>query len=555
MVTIETKLFLKELKKNYRYTLTNTSGRLIGMIPPQYINSLTRKLDDIDELHLTIPKYIENRITFEKEEYILYKEMLNERQILLNDEPFIIKEINDTYEDFLEITAFSKECKLKKIDIKLEECYLRLFTSNLDDNIFSLNELLIEQTGWKVGHVDDVVGYLETTQEDGTTVKEEAIRWQSSVNTNWYDYLHTTLSEQFKCFIFFDTVKKTVNFYDEKNYGERLGLYLAKDQYIDEITKKIDSNNITTRLELIGDEEMDIVGATVTGYSFLENFSYYIDKKEMSQRLIDALMLYYKMVEIRTPEWEKLRKEKEEKNNLLFDKQRDFTNIQANLIACDSMIKSYHAVKDSINEALWVTKKAEYIDKETIMKNEITRLQEEIRLLEEAMLNVTLLCKKETATDENGKLIFDQELLDELKEFVSTDTYQEDSFLRVEDFIEAGKLKLEKICKPTNSFSISVINFMARLIDNDFRKHWNGVMGLGDIIILYDKNTKHEEFIFLTEYTQSFEDNGLSLTLSNKKKSSDNARDIADLLRDAKYTARSLSAKNYLLMREKYNKL
>ena len=83
------------MKKDYSYILTNTSGKVIGMIPPQYVDSLTRKLDDIDELQLTIPKYIENRITFEKEEYFLYKEILNERVILLNNEAFIIKDIQD----------------------------------------------------------------------------------------------------------------------------------------------------------------------------------------------------------------------------------------------------------------------------------------------------------------------------------------------------------------------------------------------------------------------------------------------------------------------------
>lgn len=543
------------MKKDYSYILTNTSGKVIGMIPPQYVDFLTRKLDDIDELQLTIPKYIENRITFEKEEYFLYKEILNERVILLNNEAFIIKDIQDKGEDYLVITAFSKEIKLQKIDVKFEEAYVRLFTANLDDNIFSLNDLLYEQTGWRVGYVEENIAYTITTNEDGSINKEENIRWQDSVNTNWYDYLHKTIAEQFNAFIFFNTSNKTINLYSEKNYGERLGLYLAKDQYITEITKKTDSSDITTRLELIGDKEMDIVGATVTGYSFLENFSYYIENREMSDELIDALALYYKMVEIRTPEWNELQKVKLEKQSLLYDKQRDFTNIEANIIACDSMIKSYNAIKDSVNEALWVTKKAGYIDQETIYKNEIKKLQDEIALLDEAILNITLLCKKETATDENGKLIFTTTLLDELKEFVSTDTYQEDSFLRVEDFIEAGKLKLEKICRPTNSFSISVINFMARLLDNDFRKHWNGVIGLGDIIILYDKETKHEELIFLTEYTQDFSENELSLTLSNKKKSSDNARDIADYLRDAKYTTRSLNAKNYLLMREKYNKL
>lgn len=47
---LETNLSLKELKKDYKYTLTNTSGRLVGMIPPQYVDSLTRKLDDIFSL-------------------------------------------------------------------------------------------------------------------------------------------------------------------------------------------------------------------------------------------------------------------------------------------------------------------------------------------------------------------------------------------------------------------------------------------------------------------------------------------------------------------------
>ena len=47
---LETNLSLKELKKDYKYTLTNTSGRLVGMIPPQYVDSLTRKLDDVFSL-------------------------------------------------------------------------------------------------------------------------------------------------------------------------------------------------------------------------------------------------------------------------------------------------------------------------------------------------------------------------------------------------------------------------------------------------------------------------------------------------------------------------
>ena len=122
----------------------------------------------------------------------MYKEILNERVILLNNEAFIIKDIQDKGEDYLVITAFSKEIKLQKIDIKFEEAYIRLFTANLDDNIFSLNDLLYEQTGWKVGYVEENIAYTITTNEDGSINKEENIRWQDSVNTNWYDYLHKT---------------------------------------------------------------------------------------------------------------------------------------------------------------------------------------------------------------------------------------------------------------------------------------------------------------------------------------------------------------------------
>ena len=50
MVIIENKLYLKEMKKDYSYILTNTSGKVIGMIPPQYVDSLTRKLDDVFSL-------------------------------------------------------------------------------------------------------------------------------------------------------------------------------------------------------------------------------------------------------------------------------------------------------------------------------------------------------------------------------------------------------------------------------------------------------------------------------------------------------------------------
>lgn len=153
-------LNLKNIKNDYTYMLATTSEKLIGQIPTHHVDSIARRLDEIDEIHLTIPKFIENRITCAKEEYFLYKEFKNERLILLNEkEAFIIRTVDDSYEDYIKVVAYSREIKLQKIDIQLEECFLRLYTSNMDENIFSLNELLIEQTGWKLGHVDQNIAY------------------------------------------------------------------------------------------------------------------------------------------------------------------------------------------------------------------------------------------------------------------------------------------------------------------------------------------------------------------------------------------------------------
>ena len=88
---------------------------------------------------------------------------------------------------------------------------------------------------------------------------------------------------------------------------------------------------------------------------------------------------------------------------------------------------------------------------------------------------------------------------------------------------------------------------MRRLINNNFRQQWNGQLGLGDIISLYDREENKEEFIFLVVYTQNFKDNSLSLELSNKKTKNNTKRDISMLLKLAKNDNKQLIRNRYVL--------
>ena len=223
------------------------------------------------------------------------------------------------------------------------------------------------------------------------------------------------------------------------------------------------------------------------------------------------------------------------------------------LTTLKSILKTYEARNDESNKAITISKITELTDKQIILENEIQELEEQVLALESSIEEINILCKRETATDYDGKLIFNESLLDELKEFVYCETYTNDSFLNVEDLIKAAQRELDLKCKPTTSYTLDVVNFVNRIKDNTFRQHWDGTLSLGNIVMLVDED--REVLQYLTGYTiKPNNSDGLSLTISNKKIREDNTRVIADKLSEASRSLAMLDAKKYLWNRQKYNK-
>ena len=526
---------IRGAKDSYTLILCKMNGERMGMIPYSSVDSIKRGINSVSELTFSVHKYYGE----ENLRNPLYDELKTERFIELDeDECYVIKNISEVNERLKSVTAYSREKKLFKNMAEFEDITLTLKNPYTDiEGCFSLDELLYDATGWRVGYVSDKVLYRSnetvidniTGETEITLTTEEKLRYQESVSTNWYDYINTDIAEQFECYPVFDSYNKVVNLYSDDELGEDPQLMLSYDNYLKEIELSDDTEDIVTKLVLSGNDDLTISEVNPSGETFVEDFSYFIESREMSDALISALELYYVMVKKRAIEWNRLRNEKAEKQSQLTAKKNE-------LLIIYSTIKSLEFTMKQSNDEAFNAKTQERLvelnDKRVLLEKEANELDENIKLLDASIENINKLCKKKYATNDNGVLIFTESLLNELKEFIYQDTYSNDAITDGLTLMRIGKRKVSQSCYPTKTWTISSVNFIERLIDNGFRQHWNGELGLGDMIVL--KGDEFIEVIYLIGYTQNFKDKTIELELSNKKQENEFSLSIGERLTQGK---------------------
>ena len=548
------RILLDKLNRDFKLELCKVNKDVICSIPKSCLVSLTRSLNEIDKMEITIKKYVTD-LKGKKIINPLWHQIKEERLICLNDSEYFVIKVNsfNSYEEELSVTAHSLEYKLGKIDICIEDIGFYLVSSDEDNYIYNLNDYMYEETGWRFGHIDNTVRY-----DINGNSKTDKLRVFPSIDKRWYDFLIDDISESFNCLVVFDTLNKNVLLYDNNTVAENIQIYLSNDNYIKSLQRSSSTNDIVTRMYLVGNEEMDIVGSVVTGYPYLEDYSYFIKNEEMSSELIYALNKYEEMLEIRKVIWEELINLKNEKLESSTIKKNELYALYEEIRALKTVKETYALNNDTKNEVLIMAQITEKLNQQTELETEIKELEEDMINLQDSINNINILCKRETATDQNGELIFTEKTLDELKEFIYCETYTNDSFLDVKDLVSAGKRELELACFPSIDYTLDIKNFMDRIMAKTFRLQWKGDIGLGDIVILYDEDLDEEVFLYLTDYVQSpnkDESNSLDITLSNKKYKDKNIRTIADKLKEGSIAMRNLKRKSYVFNNVKYNRI
>lgn len=551
-------VIINEIKDSYTILLHKVNEEVIGELDFSSLKSISNSMNEVGQIELTVNKYYRSSIGKERAEYFYYHEIKNERMISLDGAFYVIKNVKEDERNGVKtITAYSKEKKLEKYNISVED--LGFYLQDEDDTLglFSLDDYMYEETGWRFGHIDDTVKY----NEDDTP----KMRWQESVDTSWLDFLKQNISTQFSCYVHFDNVNQVVNLYDMSSVGENLNICLSYDNYIQSLEKESSSSDVITKLKLVGNEEECIISdCTVTGTDYIENYSYFIENGEMSSELTTALQTYYAITEERNVTWKTLRDSKLAMEEELILKKNEelvvLTNINVSTSSYNFYISKAGTEDDfNGNYTRLAQEEAEKLMRLMEQRNDLYKdirlLEEDIALSEESIRNINILCQKKTSTDSNGQLIFTQALLDELKKFTFSDTFTDDSYYDAEEMIKDGEARLEILCKPTRTWDIGVEDFTRRLVTNRFRQHWKGQLGLGDIICLYNEETDEEEFIYLVGYSKDYQGQSLSLTLSNKKESQDVVRYINDWLKIVKANNKLITKSKRLLNAQKYNRI
>ena len=547
---------IKGMRKNYQFILCKMNGTPLGIIPNVVIDSIKRGIDTVSEITFTVKKYY----GADRRRNILYDELENERYIKLDEEEmYVIKKIVEENEEIKTVTAYSREKKLYKIQAEFEDISITLKTPFEDiADCYDLNTLLYTDTGWTLGYISDSVLYranetiidILSGNKDVTLSNEEKLRYQESVDTNWYDYIKNDISEQFECYPIFDSYNKTVNLYSDDELGGKLNLILSYDNYLKKLEKTSDTEEIITRLTLTGNSDLTVLECNPTGNRYIENFSYFIEKGEMSKELIDALAIYDEIVAERTIKWNEARNEKMIKDELYNSKQTDLKFVYSKIKSLELAID---LAKDEGYKAELREEMMKEIDKKNVLEPEIDELYKEIKLIEENILNLNKLCKKEYATDSEGNLIFTSEMLNELKEFIYQNSYTNEGLTKAEDLMKVGIRQLEEMCHPTFTWAIDSVNFIEKLETTPFRQQWKGELSLGDRIVLKGNDVVEE--IYLIGYTQNLRDGSLTLELSNKKSTKEFSLAIGKRLTQATEAWDKLKRTKYILTNAKLNRL
>ena len=539
---------IKSIGQIESLVLCKVSRQPIMELPTSTIVSIERTIDEVDKLTLKINKYIISQDGRKKINNLAYDEIKPKRYLLLNDnEYFIIEEIKvNKINGSLEVTAMSGEQILIRRPIDMEDFGVQILDDDIEQDIYSLNSLL-KEVGWSLNYVDPSIIYNED--------ESPRMRWQESVNTNYMEFIKNDLAEQFNFLPIFDSVNRKIDLLNLDTIGEEIKICLSKDNYVKSKTKTNNSEELITLLKLKGNEELDIGRYIIGGYDFLMDFSYFKETKEMSDELISTLDKYDEMIKIRTPIWQQLTEEKVSKETELALNRTRWQMSISQIECYKRLIEQYILKEFVVEENETRVKLSQEMDNELILRLKIEDLLNEIQLLDESIDNINLLCKFETCTDENGNLIFNEELLMELQEFIFVDVYSNDSFVNADDLIEKGKSILEEKSRPTIEVDIDSVNFLNRLIDNGYRLKWNGVLQFGDIVVLIDEDTNEEEYFYFLGFSIDYSNNTLNLKISNKKSSRENTKTINQYLKEMKKTKELLMNNRYLFNKTKQNRL
>jgi len=524
----------------YYICRNNIERTVIGKINDIDNDVLQINFGGIHELNFDVPLEIESQHEMIKNpnlSYLLYK-FLIKINLGTYEDYFIIekpnKEMTDK-EDLKHINCFSLAYELKDKDVNgynvTSKSIEQIFTGFIDENNVTWPSLLY-QTDWTLGYVDPDASILFRSLEmTGITLLDAILE----------------IATTFSCIVDFDSVNKTINFYNPDNKGIYRGINFSYGNYLQSLSYEPDYENACSILKITGKNGIGINEYNVTGTDFLRSFIMYtspfardnegnviLHSPYFDDNLCIALEEYQEILNTQEGNFAEYLESKQTLQETLTSLTNELTVMNEQLLIIEDAI-SIEQTNQRDTDDLFAQK---YL-KETEIENkqsEIDDINSQITVIDN---NIIIL--RDIISMENN---FTEEQIIMLNKYSVVKSIDNQYIDNAKDLYDYGKSEFVKMLTPELNVSISVVNLLS-LIESQHQ--WDVFLpsNAGDIIKVYHNKLDIDINSKIIQMIYSFKDHDCELKISNVSSIKDDKQKFIEMINKSITTSNVVNMDKY----------
>lgn len=481
------------------FYLCKPNKNTIAKISDAYGASLSIKLKGMNELLFNIPYKVARGNSIVANPYIhnikfkyLIKLVYGEFESY-----FVIQPPSESDQDdvnHISVQCLSLENELRRRKIRSYKKEAITITEACAD--------VLDNTNWTINRIPESLGGIL------------ASRRSFDISTKSVLEALTEIGESFKVIAQFDTVNRQINFYKEVEIGANKGLTVSDQKYLQSFLRESDSTEFCTHLNVYGKDNLSINRVSLTGESYIEDFSYFLypfarDEQRtvishsdyMSDELCHAILDYQDLLFSNKGNFDTLLDEKAVIEAQLIPAQNalDVLEIDLQVIADAIEVQKQYGGSTDTLDIEFANKTGEVNAK----KDEISGIQAQLNAKNVVISDLRIAISKENN--------FTPELLSELIEFIEEDEWSDSNHYDDQMLYAAGLEEFERRKFPPMSLSVDIINFLSVITEQN---NWNK-LSLGDSIRFKKEEMGIDLKANLIEATFDFDGDSISVVVSN----------------------------------------
>jgi len=494
----------------------------------------------IHELNFDVPLEIESQHEMIKNpnlSYLLYK-FLIKVNLGSYEDYFIIekpnKEMTDK-EDLKHINCFSLAYELKDKNVDgynvTSKSIEQIFTGFIDENNVTWPSLLY-QTDWTLGYVDSDASILFRSLEmTGITLLDAILE----------------IATTFSCIVDFDSVNKTINFYNPDNKGIYRGINFSYGNYLQSLSYEPDYENACSILRVYGKDGLSINEYNVTGTNFLRSFIMYtipfardnegnviLHSHYFDDSLCIALEDYQEILNTQEGNFAEYLESKQTLQETLTSLTNELTVLNEQLLIIEDTI-SIEQTNQRDTDDLFSQKYAKEIEIEN-KQEEIDDINSQI-----TVINNNIIALRDIISMESN---FTSEQIIMLNKYSVVKTINNEYIDSAKDLYDWGKSEFVKMLTPELNVDISVVNLLS-LIESQHQ--WDVFLpsNAGDIIKVYHEKLDININSKIIQMIYSFKDHDCELKISNVSNIKDDKQKFIEMINKSITTSNVVNMDKY----------